>query len=395
MTFEQELRTWILRSPQKGEIKITLDAEVVLTVTLSPPSGPGRSDTRKLKDYGGALTYVKQFILEREVRGFRVAFDSDLEARKLEAAAKAKAKAEADAAAPPVNPRLARVVAAGTVVRDGWVAISCERHIADDVIDAIVTDKVDTVQLICDGGDGDNDGDADAGDDRGVALSARTLRQVLRIPRPNLRMVVLDTHWQTLVRQVDDDYGNRWGDLGAHLNNQPQLERVYAAGVFGIQTPLRSEKLRDLTVICGSLHSTLKGLQASELPALSHLGVAGSLEVPIDVNDAKLLFSLLRGTSLPALTHLDVDGVLDPVSVLEAAAGRGLSAVSVAGELGEEDDVLPRLLALAPAYKNAKVFMALDTLSEDAIEGLQAQWPGLTDYDNHDLFLPDRYTDAS
>lgn len=383
-----EPRTWELRNPTtKAEITITLTYDdVMLTVRATQPNGPDRRDERKLKDYGGALAYIQKFIVEREVRGFKLVRDSLAEKWRAEHQAKLAAEAAAAAAAPKIDPRVARVLASGAQ-RDGWATLSCERTMADDVVDAVVHDGITTVQLVCDGGDGEDDDDDD---NRSVPPSVRCLRQVMMKPRPALRALVLDTYWQTLVRQVDGTYGNRWGDLGVALNAQPQLEHVYAAGLFGM-TPLRLDHLTRLTLISSDLTAALEGLRHSALPALTHLGIAGSLEVELSDQEMDALTAVLQSAALPALTQLDVDGAPDPVDVLEAAATRSLKVVCVAGALDDEDVVGPRLARLAPSYAHAEVHLALDTFSEDALTALQTQWPTLHDSDNHGLFLPSRY----
>ncbi len=383
-----DTRTWVLHNPKsKSELTITLSTDVVLTVTMKGPQGPARSDEKTLKSYEGALNYIKQFIVEREVRGFKLVRDSHQEKMRAELERKRREAAAAAAAAPALDERFAGVLTGGAVTREGWVAIAVGHDIGDDVIDAIVTERVDTVQLVCDGGDDDDDGAEPA--------PARCLAQVLRVARPALRRLVLDTHFQTLVRQVDEQYGNRWGDLSESLNRQPRLERVYAAGLFTLRSPLRSKSLIDLSLASSDLGSAVDGLKKSALPSLSHLGLASSLERPFDDDELRSIVSLLASDALPALGHLDVDGATDPIAILEAAAQRPLLNVRVAGALDDEERALPRLLKLASAYRGVSVTLALDTFSAGATAALAAAWPTLHDGDNHGLFLPTRYTTSA
>ena len=219
----------------------------------------------------------------------------------------------------------------------------------------------------------------------------RCFRRVAASPRPALRTLILDTHAQTITRQVDEEHGNRWGDLSVVFNALTSLERVYAAGLFWLRKPLACQRLQQLTLVSSELGDTLVGLHKSTLPVLSHLGLAGSGDDDIDDFSTVALSKLLRSKALPALTHLDVDSFGDPVAVLEAAARRPLQVVRVGGALGDEDDALPRLLKLAKAYPQCEVRLALDTLSEEGMATLHKAWPGLIDDDNHDLFLPTRY----
>jgi hypothetical protein len=401
-TGHPSLRTWIMRSPKAGMLTVTLTVDSVLTVILAPPGVPERRDERKLKDYAGALRYIEQFVLEREVRGFRLISDSYRD----QLAAEAKAKADADAAAaallPPVDAAVARVTVAGAVQRAGWVAVSCERRIDDALMNQLLTADTDTLQLVCEGEQEDDDDDEEDEEDEDEdededdepdhhALSVRCFRRVAASPRPSLRTLILDTHAQTITRQVDEEHGNRWGDLSVVFNALTSLERVYAAGLFWLRKPLACQRLQQLTLVSSELGDTLVGLHKSTLPVLSHLGLAGSGDDDIDDFSTVALSKLLRSKALPALTHLDVDSFGDPVAVLEAAARRPLQVVRVGGALGDEDDALPRLLKLAKAYPQCEVRLALDTLSEEGLATLHKAWPGLIDDDNHDLFLPSRY----
>ena len=74
-TGNPSLRTWVLRSPKSGMLTVTLSADCVLTVVAAPPGAPERRDERRLKTYEGALGYIEQFLLERQVRGFRLLSD--------------------------------------------------------------------------------------------------------------------------------------------------------------------------------------------------------------------------------------------------------------------------------------------------------------------------------
>lgn len=402
------LRTWVLRSVKAGQITVTLTDDAVLTVVVAPAGVPARREERRLKDYAGALRYIEQFVLERTVRGYRLISDSYRDQLAAEARAKAEAEAKAAALKPAVDPGVARVRVVGAVERAGWLAVSCAQRIDAGLMDKLLGPDIDALQLVCDGtgGDDDDDDDEDEGDDEGGgedgddatpdepdhrARSVRCLRAVAQAPRLDLRTLVLDTHWQTLVRQVDEEHGNRWGDLSVVLNALSSLEHVYAAGLFWLRKPLSSEHLRHLTIASSDLGDTLNGLHKSTLPALTHLGVASSGEEDLDAMAVAALVKLLRSKALPALTHLDVEGAPDPVAVLEAAARRPLQQVRVAGPLGDEDDVVPRLLKLAKALGGCPVHLALDTLSEAATTALRQAFPGLVDDHNHDLFLPTRY----
>jgi hypothetical protein len=394
------LRTWTMRSAKAGMLTVTLTADSVLTVILAPPGIAERRDERKLKDYEGALRYIAQYVLEREVRGFKLIADSYRD--QLAKAAKAKADADAAAAAllPPVDPAVTRVTVAGAVERPGWVAVSCEQRIDDTLMGKLVSPATDTLQLVCEGNgddddkndDDDEEEDEDSDDEPDHnALSVRCLRSVARAPRPMLRTLILDTHSQTLVRQIDEEHGNRWGDLSVVLNALTSLEHVYVAGLFWLRKPLECDHLQHLTLISSELGDSLAGLHKSTLPALTHLGVAGSGEEDIDDMSIAALLKLLRSKALPALTHLDVDTFGDPVDVLEAAARRPLEMVRISGALTDEEDALPRLLKIAKSFAKCEVQLALDTMSEEAMATLKKAWPTLIDADNHDLFLPTRY----
>jgi len=396
------LRTWTMRSAKAGMLTVTLTADSVLTVILAPPGIAERRDERKLKDYEGALRYIAQYVLEREVRGFKLIADSYRD--QLAKAAKAKADAEAAAAAllPPVDAAVVRVTVKGAVERAGWVAVSCEQRIDDTLMGKLVGPATDTLQLVCDGkGDGEDNSDDDSDDEEEDedsddepdhnALSVRCLRSVARAQRPMLRTLILDTHWQTLVRQIDEEHGNRWGDLSVVLNALTSLEHVYVAGLFWLRKPLQCDQLQHLTLVSSELGDSLAGLHKSVLPALTHLGVAGSGEDDIDDMSIAAFLKLLRSKALPALTHLDVESFGDPVDVLEAAARRPLEMIRISGALTDEEDALPRLLKIAKSFTKCEVHLALDTMSEEAMATLKKAWPTLIDDDNHDLFLPTRY----
>jgi hypothetical protein len=96
------------------------------------------------------------------------------------------------------------------------------------------------------------------------------------------------------------------GDVAPLLNAFPALEEFGVRGGNGLVFPeVRHERLRRLTVETGGMPSdAVRGVAASDLPALVHLDLwLGTSEYGGDAEVADLA-PILAGTRLPALRHL-------------------------------------------------------------------------------------------
>ncbi|WP_328393455.1 STM4015 family protein [Streptomyces sp. NBC_00390] len=165
------------------------------------------------------------------------------------------------------------------------------------------------------------------------------------------------------------------GSVGPLLDRFPELEVFGVRGGEGLEFPaLKHERLRDLRVEAGGLSAeVVRGIAASELPALEHLDVwlgTSWYGGTADVSDVE---PILSGTRLPRLRYLALRNseIQDQIAAAVASAPvvAGLETLDLSmGTLG--DDGAEALLTGQPLTHLKKLDVHHHFLSEAMMKRL-------------------------
>ncbi len=203
---------------------------------------------------------------------------------------------------------------------------------------------------------------------------------------------VFDTHFQTQTRQANNSIGELAPTFGAF----PSLERAFVTGKLALKA-CKHPTLRELHLLGEPLtESFLRGLGASELPALTRLVV--SLAQEAEPAPTAVLVDALHTLRAPLLREVHLEGVGNVPGLLEGLLARDLPSswrvLSVAGALDDED----RLLAVLGAHKarlaqlDVLALPLADDVSEGGAKAVRKLHGNVQDTETfHDLALPAAY----
>nr|WP_205625524.1 STM4015 family protein [Actinomadura atramentaria] len=172
------------------------------------------------------------------------------------------------------------------------------------------------------------------------------------------------------------------GDLTPLFAAYPELTRLEVRGASGLRLdPVAHNALRELRMESGGLPgAVVRGLAASDLPALEHLDLwLGTGNYGGDATVADLA-PILGGERFPALRHLGLEDseIADEIAAAVAGAGVVARLESLSLALGAlTDDGAEALLAGQPLTHLKKLDLHHHYLSEEMMARVRAALPGV------------------